>query len=74
MDDAKWIGNKISESIFEQVEINILAAIEDSEDHPPLLLHGKNDADPAPIADDPDGMGVSGHTAPLSGNVEKPRQ
>lgn len=30
----KWIeGNEISDSVFNKAEINILAAIEDSEDH-----------------------------------------
>ncbi|WP_442579574.1 hypothetical protein ACSBOB_29465 [Mesorhizobium sp. ASY16-5R] len=74
-DDAKWIeGNRLSGALFEQVEINILAAVEDSEDHHPLLLDGKDDADPAPIADDRMARGPSDPTVPLSGNVEKPRQ
>jgi hypothetical protein len=61
LDDAKWPeGNEISDPVFEQSKIDILAAIEDSEDHYLLLLDGEGDADPAPIADDPDGAGVFG--------------
>ena len=76
VEGVKWIGgNEISEAIREQVEIDILAAIEDSEDHHAPQLDGKDDADPAPIADHPDGVGgVSDHTLPLSGNVERQRQ